>query len=289
MRRRSTTRSAPQASESGSASRNSSPPMRPQTSPGRNSPRITRAAICSASSPAAWPDAWLSFSKWSMSSVTTATFSPRVLAFSSASCSASCRPRWLSTPVSGSLSTSPSIRACSARIVPPSASIVPASTPIASRRRQPSDTTGLPAATSIALRESRSTGRTMRSHVSAPTPITSRIPAPRPATSTSRRPVAWASARSSSVKRRRSTATARPRPSRIGKESWAALPFRVYALCVGRLASASTTVTSVRSGCTPLRRSARARMRAISSRSRGPSERAKPWARVAASAAPVQR
>ena len=119
------------------------------------------------------------------------------------------------------------MRAWSACIVPPSASIERASTPIASRRRQPSATPGLPVATSSARAESRSTGRTISRQLRAPKPITSSSPAPSPASSTSRRPEASASPRSSSTKRRCSTAAARPRPSMIGNASCALEPLRL--------------------------------------------------------------
>ena len=176
LRSRSTTRSAPQASESGSASRNSSPPIRPQTSPGRSSPRITRAAIRSASSPAPWPDGVVELLEVvDVEHDDGDLLAARRARVSSASCSASCRPRWLSTPVSGSLQREPvdprlqRLHRAAERVDRAGEHADLVATAPAERRRR-----ACRRPTSGALRESRSTGRTSSSRrTSAPTPITS--------------------------------------------------------------------------------------------------------------------
>ena len=218
-RSRSTTRSAPQASESASASRNSSPPIRPQTSPGRSSPCSTRAAIRSASSPAACPTASFMRPKWSRSSTTTATFASRSRAPSSVSCSASCSPRWLSAPVERvgerqaldaglqrALGAAQRVQGAGqhARRVPP----VPAE-----RRLRPAGGER----TAPRRRAGRAGGRLPLDQRADPDQQQQGRPAA--ASSTSRRPAANAVARSSSMKPRRSTASARPRPSTSGKVS----------------------------------------------------------------------
>ena len=172
-------------------------------------------------------------SKWSMSSATTATFSPRLRAPSSASCSASWRPRWLQHPGQRILEHEP-VDPCLKRPHRAAQRVERAG-------QHPDRVATAPAAATRRLaggderrtREMRSTGAHEHQPRQRPEADHQQFPAPRPASSTSRPPGASASVRSSSAKRKRSTATALPRPSTIGS-SWAALPFARVAVAWAR-------------------------------------------------------